>query len=149
MGTGNTYRLASYSQYRAVQPRGYGEHDEFEIKVSRCDGSAPWVRGTLANRLAAHTPTRFSPVGTGNTIPPQFQHCKEAVQPRGYGEHNATNTPSLFIIGSAPWVRGTQAQQAHARFQWRFSPVGTGNTCAHCSQGSLYSVQPRGYGEHS
>ena len=51
-----------------------------------------------------------------------------AVQPRGYGEHNASAHHLVCSRGSAPWIRGTQSATVFKSDSMRFSPVDTGNT---------------------
>ena len=50
--------------------------------------------------------------------------------------------------GSAPWVRGTRTTTRKPAADYRFSPVGTGNTFLQFETGGTCAVQPRGYGEH-
>ena len=53
-----------------------------------------------------------------------------------------------YVIGSSPWVRGTHQAKYEIEKNWRFIPVGTGNTTyGHLTAGSN-AVHPRGYGEH-
>jgi len=92
---------------RAVQPRGYGEHERPPLPENIYIGSAPWVRGTLHSAEYAVKYERFSPVGTGNTKYKELPEVCKSVQPRGYGEHILIAVITQAITGSAPWVRGT------------------------------------------
>ena len=89
MDTGNTFCAFRERLLNAVQPRGYGEHFFDMSDAILKGGSAPWIRGTHFQLLLDHSPLRFSPVDTGNTIykPRQFNNI--TVQPRGYGEHRS------------------------------------------------------------
>ena len=148
VGTGNTASLRSQRPTATVQPRGYGEHVLCTARQGLARGSAPWVRGTLALVCRTRSGLRFSPVGTGNTPLHNAYHHRNAVQPRGYGEHLFAHTSRNPSYGSAPWVRGTQEYQQELAAMRRFSPVGTGNTPLRSASSVCLAVQPRGYGEH-
>ena len=91
---------------------------------------------------------RFSPVDTGNTGSGAYATRVWPVQPRGYGEHGFKRGFDFAEYGSAPWIRGTPLQVNKTVYEWRFSPVDTGNTTQSKSTESGLAVQPRGYGEH-
>ena len=85
--TGNTKYSKKALSFITVQPRGYGEHS-FQNRLKFFSaGSAPWIRGTLLILRFRRINIRFSPVDTGNTLPPQQRYIRLTVQPRGYGEH--------------------------------------------------------------
>ena len=149
MDTGNTSVVETNSERVSVQPRGYGEHITALVPITRINGSAPWIRGTLNVTVAPAAMSRFSPVDTGNTIWILLVAHLAAVQPRGYGEHSCCLLLIKRSHGSAPWIRGTPDQAGQDAAKERFSPVDTGNTWLVILLLHMWSVQPRGYGEHS
>ena len=50
--------------------------------------------------------------------------------------------------GSSPWARGTLITHSRDDSIRRFIPVGTGNTTVKVMEGKLFTVHPRGHGEH-
>ena len=129
MGTGNTF------------------FDSINRMVQR--GSSPWVRGTHQFFSGYICMFRFIPVGTGNTLYLCEEYTRNAVHPRGYGEHPSGGNGGGVDIGSSPWVRGTLWAMECDPEQNRFIPVGTGNTNNIIKIYDLITVHPRGYGEHS
>ncbi len=68
---GNTRRWSRPCPYRAVQPRGRGEHYSIGTGWNWVRGSAPRARGTRMAGLLPNEHTRFSPAGAGNTARPR------------------------------------------------------------------------------
>ena len=67
VGTGNTNTHSLQQFAGAVHPRGHGEHKTFVYVCHWFPGSSPWARGTLPPLIKRLVPSRFIPVGTGNT----------------------------------------------------------------------------------
>jgi hypothetical protein len=91
-----------------VHPRGCGEHPSPEDTQRRQVGSSPRVRGTQRFTLPFLVLNRFIPAGAGNTWRSQVSPKREAVHPRGCGEHRGIPAPLFYAVGSSPRVRGTQ-----------------------------------------
>ena len=91
---------------------------------------------------------RFIPVGTGNTDRESVIARNEAVHPRGHGEHEPLAYGQLTVRGSSPWARGTPTNALCSLFIKRFIPVGTGNTKYKGGIRYVWTVHPRGHGEH-
>ena len=70
------------------------------------------------------------------------------VHPRGHGEHLLGCHTTRNHSGSSPWARGTHSYSVATLAGSRFIPVGTGNTCHSRPSSRLWTVHPRGHGEH-
>ena len=71
---------------------------------------------------------RFIPVGTGNTLCFNGFFDEWSVHPRGHGEHIYLAYVVVNHAGSSPWARGTPNLYQASTCNYRFIPVGTGNT---------------------
>ncbi len=70
-----------------VQPRACGEHGWAWLAVEHAVGSAPRLRGTLAEHAMGQIQQRFSPAPAGNTFSIKSAIEQFSVQPRACGEH--------------------------------------------------------------
>ncbi len=87
-GAGNTAVRARRRCWRAVHPRGCGEHPAAGARPAVFTGSSPRVRGTLALQGRDVAGVRFIPAGAGNTPPPFNQStAKYGSSPRVRGTH--------------------------------------------------------------
>ena len=91
-------------------------------------GSSPRARGT---RMACMTPRR-----------------SRSVHPRGRGEHLGRLGLLVVDYGSSPRARGTLPVPEGQLRELRFIPAGAGNTTARIAGPMMFSVHPRGRGEH-
>ena len=107
VGTGNTNQYSIAVRIYTVHPRGHGEHTHgvHFVKITR--GSSPWARGTQHQWRGSSQPSRFIPVGTGNTISTLDASFFFTVHPRGHGEHALYTKYAIDKYGSSPWARGT------------------------------------------
>ena len=108
VGRGNTNGQDGTVIGTAVHPRGHGEHLVIQPQQIRIHGSSPWARGTPTTPYKNKIPTRFIPVGTGNTGTLQARFSTLPVHPRGHGEHSEKQHHLLRPTGSSPWARGTR-----------------------------------------
>ena len=108
-GAGNTARSTIWSRSPPVHPRGRGEHGLAKNFRDCPRGSSPRARGTQADRTSTQELRRFIPAGAGNTFPPALSASREAVHPRGRGEHCWAAAVRSGICGSSPRARGTLA----------------------------------------
>ena len=95
--------------------------------VTRSIGSSPRARGTQISRSS------------------QFV---ESVHPRGRGEHISIAIKIRYANGSSPRARGTHSSQSIRDRRKRFIPAGAGNTTPIMVGASIFTVHPRGRGEH-
>ena len=128
-GAGNTRHRKARPRTAAVHPRGRGEH--------------------VGSRMSSSATARFIPAGAGNTQPEAAVRSSLPVHPRGRGEHGRQSDSDRNTGGSSPRARGTRRQTRRRRTTQRFIPAGAGNTPTAPSSGGLFSVHPRGRGEHS
>ncbi len=91
---------------------------------------------------------RFIPAHAGNTRAPFMILRRMSVHPRACGEHPRSKILSQITSGSSPRMRGTRIVLFYRGRDSRFIPAHAGNTSAHCSNRSQYSVHPRACGEH-
>ncbi len=70
------------------------------------------------------------------------------VHPRGRGEHHWFHFFSVLSFGSSPRARGTLGRGYPSGWNRRFIPAGAGNTYSGLCFRFLWSVHPRGRGEH-
>ena len=129
-GAGNTVSSCVGTSAPPVHPRGRGEHDCTTHVAPFGGGSSPRARGT--HQHAQHTPSRlrFIPAGAGNTPQPGRPEGRQAVHPRGRGEHTGFVSFFTFVSGSSPRARGTRHSSRRAPRRCRFIPAGAGNTSA-------------------
>ena len=131
-----------------VHPRGCGEHAHFLDAWRGLIGSSPRVRGTRAAPGSHLDENRFIPAGAGNTPTRIGLVNPNSVHPRGCGEHSRVISRPMPICGSSPRVRGTRKLLEYTRSSSRFIPAGAGNTDAQRLADTLWTVHPRGCGEH-
>jgi len=148
-GAGNTQKSPGRPGFRAVHPRGCGEHSSAPAMISAISGSSPRVRGTRAHPAPSRTPARFIPAGAGNTVSKPRCRRTTPVHPRGCGEHGRSSRCLSRSVGSSPRVRGTRPAGGFPRPGWRFIPAGAGNTGGRSVRFAAQSVHPRGCGEHT
>ena len=91
---------------------------------------------------------RFIPAGAGNTRADTRMAIRQAVHPRGCGEHSLSFSVANSATGSSPRVRGTLPLRSTIERINRFIPAGAGNTFLRYIVEPLQSVHPRGCGEH-
>ena len=125
-----------------------GEHATAKLRLGKNGGSAPHVRGTLAQLPPRPLACRFSPACAGNTHILASRVATEPVQPRMCGEHGAFPLQTCRLHGSAPHVRGTRVDPQQGAGLKRFSPACAGNTRARRTRSPHTPVQPRMCGEH-
>ena len=131
-----------------VHPRGRGEHVSAMAIDPRDIGSSPRARGTLRRRPQGRHRRRFIPAGAGNTTSRHQAAFRQAVHPRGRGEHSENVNPRRCRYGSSPRARGTRSLGAARREDERFIPAGAGNTSTGRRTSGESTVHPRGRGEH-
>ena len=148
-GAGNTGRIYFTGGYRAVHPRGRGEHGSIRTSTSSITGSSPRARGTREHPDKHIINHRFIPAGAGNTFvivemrllvggsSPRARGTRRSatgfvsfftVHPRGRGEHGWAAIRSSGRGGSSPRARGTLCTLPIASSALRFIPAGAGNT---------------------
>ena len=113
-----------------------------------CAGSSPRARGTLNSSVSSCLDMRFIPAGAGNTRADTRMAIRQAVHPRGCGEHSLSFSVANSATGSSPRVRGTLPLRSTIERINRFIPAGAGNTFLRYIVEPLQSVHPRGCGEH-
>ena len=105
------------------------------------------MRGTQQIAKILKAVKRFIPVGAGNSgvfvpLPEEV-----AVYPRGCGELYMSLLNLAFDYGLSPWVRGTRSPSFKKSFEYRFIPVGAGNSLSASALAVASAVYPRGCGE--
>ena len=148
-GAGNTFHGSGDFLFWPVHPRGCGEHEASERRISSATGSSPRVRGTPRSTRCRAIWRRFIPAGAGNTGDYPVSHATGAVHPRGCGEHRGSRPADPRVYGSSPRVRGTQRSGENRIQAGRFIPAGAGNTAGSLPSNTSQTVHPRGCGEHS
>ena len=146
---GNTEAVLIRRQLCPVHPRLCGEHRFLCRHLYRAAGSSPPVRGTHEAKHGRDSGSRFIPACAGNTGMPAYRVRAVPVHPRLCGEHTATLTDCLIVVGSSPPVRGTLVKPAANAAKSRFIPACAGNTSASPKFMLNPPVHPRLCGEHS
>jgi len=108
-GAGNTTARACSNRWKAVHPRGRGEHCVLMPEPRDMDGSSPRARGTRFQLRSADQPYWFIPAGAGNTASRCSRSRARPVHPRGRGEHSVSRATRQAGCGSSPRARGTHA----------------------------------------
>ena len=126
---GNTMARALNVEFRTVQPRARGEHNQIAQVVAARRGSAPRTRGTPGCGYFSGLFCRFSPAHAGNTASACERTTAPSVQPRARGEHARLTSGNVGLH--------------------RFSPAHAGNTHYFYNRPEHLAVQPRARGEHS
>ena len=147
-GAGNTVLRGRAGGCRTVHPRGRGEHTYVCATYARHSGSSPRARGTLIVADHRDGSDRFIPAGAGNTRDGTGFCWREAVHPRGRGEHDRANGRNAHKNGSSPRARGTLPRELPNGHGVRFIPAGAGNTVVRSVILAPPAVHPRGRGEH-
>ncbi len=92
---------------------------------------------------------RFSPACAGNGVTGAATSTRRTVQPRVCGERGGDTQAVATAIGSAPRVRGTEAQHYYQFSRERFSPACAGNGSGNVLFSASTTVQPRVCGERA
>ena len=125
---GTPRRIAALRCSLTVHPRLRGEHAYHFFRHMLGVGSSPLTRGTRLDRVNHFLIVRFIPAYAGNTTHMKKPIRMWAVHPRLRGEHCYAVISVETPYGSSPLTRGTRAQQARQRQEYRFIPAYAGNT---------------------
>ncbi|MCP1683096.1 hypothetical protein J2T32_002318 [Kerstersia gyiorum] len=146
---GNTKKLSSRRERRAVHPRMRGEHAFGSLAALEQVGSSPHARGTRSRMPPRLAPPRFIPACAGNTSCMPASASASPVHPRMRGEHQRMSPGQGRVAGSSPHARGTQAMIISFRHKGRFIPACAGNTAPPRGRCTREPVHPRMRGEHT
>ena len=113
-------------------PRACGEHEMTLLENGVALGSSPRLRGTQQYDNRQHGNDGIIPALAGNTSWVPQQDCTRWDHPRACGEHCEPTTCMLFVMGSSPRLRGTQARADHHRLRGGIIPALAGNTHNPC-----------------
>ncbi len=130
-----------------VQPRACGEWWRGRQQGCPGYGSAPRVRGMVAQQHDGAIQFRFSPARAGNGRRGGCNNEPSTVQPRACGEWFVASFRGKSRPGSAPRVRGMGGAWWPLPNLWRFSPARAGNGPNGAGFASWVPVQPRACGE--
>ena len=144
---GNAAIAPSSARCVSVHPRMRGERPSLKGAVDEAAGSSPHARGTLLLFLPPKCGPRFIPACAGNAGRGVAALGRCAVHPRMRGERAISSTSALWINGSSPHARGTQAAQVDVEPLQRFIPACAGNAVRERRRTTGYAVHPRMRGE--
>ncbi len=113
------------------------------------EGSSPRLRGTRAGHSYHHGFLGIIPALAGNTQTAVVHMDYSRDHPRACGEHVAPPSPSGFLLGSSPRLRGTHVAHHRRTVVHGIIPALAGNTTCLFPHVLAYRDHPRACGEHS
>ena len=113
------------------------------------EGSSPRLRGTRAGHSYHHGFLGIIPALAGNTQTAVVHMDYSRDHPRACGEHVAPPSPSGFLLGSSPRLRGTPRACSRMYSRTGIIPALAGNTSCSGSPLPQTADHPRACGEHS
>ena len=145
---GNTCSRSGPAPRPGDHPRGCGEHQSFQSRLYRFQGSSPRMRGTLDELVAFVQILGIIPADAGNTHAWRLSASAWRDHPRGCGEHFSVVCWTHSRRGSSPRMRGTLIDYEDFRPGTGIIPADAGNTLPWCSLNRAGWDHPRGCGEH-
>ena len=112
------------------------------------EGSSPRLRGTRAGHSYHHGFLGIIPALAGNTQTAVVHMDYSRDHPRACGEHVAPPSPSGFLLGSSPRLRGTHVAHHRRTVVHGIIPALAGNTTCLFPHVLAYRDHPRACGEH-
>ena len=112
------------------------------------EGSSPRLRGTRAGHSYHHGFLGIIPALAGNTQTAVVHMDYSRDHPRACGEHVAPPSPSGFLLGSSPRLRGTHVAHHRRTVVHGIIPALAGNTTYNRNILNIAKDHPRACGEH-
>ena len=146
---GNTSLARLSSCSRRDHPRVCGEHVHFDRQRRYPPGSSPRMRGTRKPVKTKENGTGIIPAYAGNTSAARRREYRRWDHPRVCGEHCASRSNHLRLMGSSPRMRGTHQGWRDDGEVDGIIPAYAGNTRSDTGTSAGARDHPRVCGEHS
>ena len=145
---GNTVIIKRQPPMAGDHPRVCGEHDCWAYWRVYALGSSPRMRGTRKPVKTKENGTGIIPAYAGNTSAARRREYRRWDHPRVCGEHCASRSNHLRLMGSSPRMRGTHQGWRDDGEVDGIIPAYAGNTRSDTGTSAGARDHPRVCGEH-